>query len=45
MDIFYFRARRVVNTAGVFDSTPMSAGSDVSVLFMRFQQKFIPNGT
>lgn len=41
MDIFEFRAKRVVDTEGVFDSNPMAIGSDVSGLFIRLKNLMI----
>lgn len=37
MDIFEFRAKRVVDTSGVFDSTPMALDSGISGLFTRLK--------
>lgn len=40
MDIFDLRAR-VVNTEGVFDSTPTAPGSDISGLFMQLKNLLV----
>ena len=41
MDIFDFRSKRVVNLEGVFDTTPITPGSDVGGLFLRLKNLLV----